>query len=612
MKAVNLLMESELPESMRQYDRVYDAKALNGILADVGRNYPEHYSNLIAKMAKHGREASWNNGETLTLKDLEPVIDRDGMLAKMDMEIASMKDSAPNAEEFKNRRETIWNKYSDLMDKESMKAGLEQGNNIAYSIGSGARGKTPQMKSMVTTPGIYADGNGKLIPMFVRNSHADGLRPVEFLASTFGARASVVSVKAGTAKGGDLGKQLSQISSSLVVNKLKAGHDNGIDLDIEDSSLKYRVLARPAGGYAAGTLISRSVMADLKRKKVLSVIVHSPLTDNNADGISAESTGGRDGRMPGIGDMVGITSGHAIGEPITQASLGAKHTAGMTGGKKTFSGFAVINQLVQSPESFPHRAAVSELDGKVENISEAPQGGTIIKIGGQEHYALPGFAMMVKPGDTVEAGDQLSDGIVDPRDIVRLRGLGEGRKYYANRLKQALDDTGIYTDLKHTEMIARAAINHVRVEDPDGVGDYLPDDVVSYNKLASTYVPPTDARFIKPADAVGTYLHAPALHYTIGTKLTPRMTKHLSDTNFGNVTVSGTAPGFVPEMNRLRTASHSSDDWLQKLTSSYQSKNLIDSATRGEDTNVESNVNWAPRLAVGVGFGKDVKQTGLF
>ena len=97
-------MESELPESMRQYDRIYDSKTLNGILADVGRNYPEHYSDLIAKMAKHGREASWNNGETLTLKDLEPVIDRDGMLAKMDMEIASMKDSAPNAEEFKNRR----------------------------------------------------------------------------------------------------------------------------------------------------------------------------------------------------------------------------------------------------------------------------------------------------------------------------------------------------------------------------------------------------------------------------------------------------------------------------------------------------------------------------
>jgi len=613
MKAVHLLLESELPEDMRNYGRTYNAGAINDILADVGHRYPEHYAPIIDKLARHGREASWRQGETITMNDLRPLIDKAKVFAEMDGEVALAKKESPNREEYRARREAIWKRFSGQLEKDTLKAGVTQGNNVAMSVVSGARGSAAQMKSMLTTPGVYADGQGRTIPMFVRNSHSEGLRPMEFLASTFGARAAVYSTKAGTARGGDLGKQLVQITSPLVVTSRATGHTNGIDLDVEDDSLKYRFMARAAGGWPAGTMIDGRVLASLKKQKVASVLVHSPLTDNSAEGISAESAGARrGGRLPNLGDMVGLVSAHASSEPVTQGSLREKHTAGMTGSKKVFSGLSAIEQFVQSPESFPDRAPVSEISGLVRDIRDAPQGGKIIRVEEEDHYALPGYEVSVKPGQEVEAGDQLADGIVDPRDMVRLRGLGEGRRYYAKRLKQILDDSGVKTDMKHTEMIARGAIDHVRITDPEGLGDYLPDDVVSYNVLAHNYTPPASAKLMKPSSAVGQYLHGPALHYTIGTKLTPRMAKHMETHGFDSVPVSEEAPGFEPEMSRLRTASHNTEDWAQQLTSSYQSKNLLNSATRGLDTNVESNVNFAPRLMIGVGFGKNVRKTGKF
>lgn len=614
MKAVRLLVESQLPPELRNYNRDYTAGGFNDLLADIGRQRPEMYSELIGKIADIGREASFTQGETLTLDDLRPVMDREGAFAFMDNEIRNAKRESASDEEFKAKRMKIWARTADDLEKATQKGGMAVGNNMAYAVVSGARGKPAQLKAMLTTPGIYADAKGVPVPLFVRRSHAEGLRPAEYLASTFGARSTVISTKNSTAKGGDLAKQMVSVAAPIVVTSRDGGDDNGIDLDIDDASLRYRVLAQAEGGWPAGTVLSTRVIADLKRKGVKDLLVHSPLTDTSVQGISAWSVGGVDGgKLPGIGDARGITSAQAIGEPITQMALNAKHQGGVAGTKKTFAGFDVINQLVQSPEAFADRAAVSEVDGTVTDVKEAPQGGKIVRVNDEEHYVPPGYDITVKLGDKVEAGDQLSDGIIDPHDIVRLRGLGEGRKYYAQRLKQALDDSGIKTDLKHTEMIARAALDHVSITDPDGIGDYLPDDVVSYNAIASNYVPPAHAVQEHPEKSIGMFLQQPALHYTIGTRITPRIAAHMAKyPRFSKVAVTKDAPGFTPEMSRLRTASHSSNDWLAKGQSSYISKNLIESAVRGEDTNIGENVHFAPRLAVGVGFGDNAFTTGKF
>ena len=290
-----------------------------------------------------------------------------------------------------------------------------------------------------------------------------------------------------------------------------------------------------------------------------------------------------------------------------------KHLSGKFGKKRTYAGMDVITQLLQSPETFPHKAAVSAVAGRVENITDAPQGGKYIHVQGQEFYTPSGQEPTVKSGDDVEAGDQLSDGIVDPYEIVKYRGLGEGRRYYVSRLKEAFKDSGLGEPMSlNLETIARGALDHVRVDSPEGMGEYLPDDMASYSRMAANYEPPKDTAFVNTAKAVDKYLQVPALHFTIGTKLTPKMLKHISDAGISQVAVSSAEPAFVPDMVRLRAASHTEPDWMARLGSSYLGAGLENSAIRGKDTNTESNYSVIPRLAKGVGFGKTVERTGKF
>ena len=121
----------------------------------------------------------------------------------------------------------------------------------------------------------------------------------------------------------------------------------------------------------------------------------------------------------------------------------------------------------------------------------------------------------VKAGQKVEPGDQLSEGIVDVKDIIRLRGLGSGRKHYVNRLEQAFADSGMQVDRRNLEFLARGALDQVQVDSIEGLGDHLPDDLVSYNKLNAGYNPGKNAKLVASDDAVGQYLESPALHYSM-------------------------------------------------------------------------------------------------
>lgn len=619
MKAVQLLVNSRLPKELRDYSRPLDAKGIGELMRRVASDYPEQYEDIVQHVSNIGRNASFEQGETISLQDFKPVFDRDAVLKRMDRDIAMARARFKNDDEaFKQEREKIWGRYTAEIEREVARNGIAKGNNLAYSIVSGARGKPAQLKAMQASPGIYQDSRGKTIPMFVRHSLAEGLRPAEYAAGFFGARQSVISTKRSTAKGGDLSKQLAQTGANIVVTSNDCKSHNGRLLSIDDESMRGRVLAQDTGPYKAGTLISKGVLEDIKRDtNIKELVVRSPMTCDNKDGICAKCAGaywnGR--RFPRVGDAIGITAANAIGEPITQMALNSKHTGGITGAKKEYSGFEVINQLVQSPEQFPDRATVAEEDGTVTDIIDAPQGGKYVVIGQKKNYVPHGYPVTVSIGDTVEAGDALSEGIVDPGDVVKFKGLGQGRLYWADRLKDALDASGMQAMRINTEILARNAIDHVEVDDPEGAGDALPGDVVSYNKLRWTYKPDENLVQAKlPSEAVGKYLQEPVLHYSIGTRITPQVLKRLSAAKLDArpYAVSEQPPGFTADMQRLRTASHVNDDFLASMSTSYLSSQLNHAATRGLETDLKSNVHYAPRLAYGEGFGEETRTTGKF
>jgi len=1001
MKAVQLLVQSTLPEDLQREEYGMDARSMGDLMAEVARRHPDKYEEISKQLSDAGLYSSYIQGETLGLEDLKPVVDKEKIFAKMDAELALAKKAAKNDEDYRKQRLAIWARYSDEIEKVTMEESLRRGNNLGYSVASGARGKPTQLKMMLTTPGLYTDANDNVIPLFVRNSFGQGLRPHEYLAGTYGARKSVLATKRATAKGGFLAKQMVQASSPMMVTESDCGSSNGIDLDIHDKSLKNRVLAREVNGLPAGTVLDRAAITDLKKRGVENVVVRSALTCETGSGICAHCVGkNAEGKFPPIGEAVGISAAQAIGEPITQGALNClmegtmvrmadfsvrpietlvvgdmvlgsdlegntfptrvdavwdqglqpvqrryfkmgqteqlihldstschpilantktygktngkmnyvaqkldagkphvnfaavlprsvavpgkeepwavmlgvllgdgnrwtgdndetpsmscadeseiehlreillplnvglnknkrshdwrlvmledsdiprstdgrvvsgvrspikkkiiewdlqgkyahekrlpsvalrwsqescaailagfiatdgsvfknkaghvgisfascsrglledlkdllrlklcvysssitktgkkgegnrihdmwqftitrqdqllqlfphikalipgvkrerlssylenvsyelrnpdpfyrakrvetedlgvhqcwdisvanadslfvlenglivkntKHTGGVGGGaKREYSGFDWINQFLQTPSQFKDRAVVAEKDGRVERIEEAPQGGTYVTVAGERYYVQPGFEVEVKEGQVLEAGDQLSAGLINPADVVRLRGLGEGRRYFADRLKRMLDDSGMEADRRSTEMLARSAINHVTIEDLDDPSGYLPDDVVSYNKYLRDYVPSEDTEPLAPSKAVGKILQAPALHYSIGTRVTPSMAKRLEDSKWDRIQVSSQEPKFTPQMVRLQSASHNNPDWLAQQHTSYLKRQLSDSAARGQDTNIERNVHFAPRLAVGQDFGKNVRERGEF
>ena len=753
MKAVQLLINNILPEDLRNYDEVYDAKSLNKIMHAVATKYPDRFDDILHKISSVGRKASYYQGETITLKDLENVVDKQAMFAQMDAEIAAL----PRDKNFIKKRREIFQKYNTLLEKETNKAALLNRNNLAMAILSGARGKSAQLKAIVSSPVNYSDYKGEPVDIFIKNSFAEGISPAAFAVSTNGARASVVSSKVSTAKGGDLAKQLAQSSVDLVIRKNDCGTKNGIALPIDDPSLKGRVLARGIKGIPAGTVIDRSVLQELRKKGVENLEVRSAETCAVHNGLCSKCIGKyfNGGKWAPVGTHVGALASTSSSEPITQmalcinelqlvsmadgsakaikdieigdlvlgadkegntfpvkvlntydqgiqkvrryfirlletpekveekvevsctkdhkflneygdvvpikelvespftalwttkglgviesisqeedircrdievdhpdhlfvleggiiASNSAKHTAGMTQAKKTYSGLDALIQFTQSPEKFKDQGAVAELDGKVENIEEAPQGGYYVTINGQKHYTPQGHDLEVKVGDKVEAGDQLSEGLVDAEDIVKYKGLGEGRRYYAERLNKMLADSGAPSDKRNTEILARGAIRHVRVTDLEGLGDYLPDDIVDYNSLQSSYKPSESAVAMNPKDAVGKYLQTPVMHYTIGTRITPKVAANLHKYDYNEILVDDEEPGFAPEMQRLRAAAHSNPDWLASQGTSYLTKQLNEASVKGDDTNVLENADYRPRLAYGAGFGKNISETGLF
>ena len=143
-----------------------------------------------------------------------------------------------------------------------------------------------------------------------------------------------------------------------------------------------------------------------------------------------------------------LAAASAFAERITQGALNVKHSGKKSSGKGKYQGFEMLTSLAKVPKVFPDRATLATIDGEVTKIEDAPQGGTYIYVtadrGGEEkrHYVAPGYDLDVKVGDTVEAGDQMSDGVIDPSELVKYKGIGEGRRYWANRFTQAIRDTG--------------------------------------------------------------------------------------------------------------------------------------------------------------------------
>lgn len=283
-------------------------------------------------------------------------------------------------------------------------------------------------------------------------------------------------------------------------------------------------------------------------------------------------------------------------------SNSSKHSSGVAGAGagKTATGFDAINALIQIPKTVKGGAAHAEADGLVSSIADAPAGGKYVTIDGQRHYVAEGFDLKVKPGDRVEAGDVISEGLPDPSLVVKHKGVGEGRRYFVDAFRRAFKDAGLRGHRRNIELLARGLINHVQLTDE--LGDYAPDDVVPYQAIEAMYQPRDGHRNLDVRSALGNYLEKPYLHYSVGTKVRPSVVKDLQDFGIKHVLAHRDPPPFQPQMVRGMYNLQHDPDWVTRLYGSGLKSSLLDSAHRGGVSD-EAGSSFVPGLAKGVNFG---------
>jgi hypothetical protein len=282
-------------------------------------------------------------------------------------------------------------------------------------------------------------------------------------------------------------------------------------------------------------------------------------------------------------------------------SNSAKHTGGVAGADKAVSGFAHINQLIQVPKTFKSGATHAQLDGKVSAIVDAPQGGKYITVGADQHYVPHGLEPQVKVGDTVEAGDVISDGIPNPAEIVQHKGVGEGRRYFVKAFTDAYRGSGMSSHRRNVELLARGLIDHVRVTDE--FGDHIEDDVVPYSSIEKDWRPREGSRVVGLSSAVGKYLERPVLHHTVGTKVRPGMLPELEEFGVNNLEVHDNPPPFEPTMVRGMYNLQHDPDFMTRHLGSGLEKATLHAAHRGASSDI-AGTSYVPALAETTSFGR--------
>ena len=606
-----VLVNDALPPRFRDYGRVMDSKGIEEVLEAIAREDPDSYAGVTKRLMDIGNAAAYDTGTTIRLSDLRPSYDKRPILQALDIAEAQIRNDKNLTDAQKTEMvEKLYEKANSRIMEETYNSELARKNQLALQVASKARGNKTQLAAFISTPGTYSDPSGKMVPMFIRHSFAEGLSPAEYWAGSFGARTGVVSTKTATAKGGAFGKLLSASAIAQVVTEDDCETDGGLPVKVDDDDNIGAVLARPAGGYEAGTVITKNVLSDLRKdKRHDEIVVRSPVTCGCKDGVCSKCAGIREtGGFPPIGYNLGTNAASAFAERITQSGLNVKHQGKILKGKGHYQGFNMFTSLAKVPKIFPDRATISSVDGTVSKIEDAPQGGTYIFVTdpkGEEkrHYVAPGYELEVKVGDELEAGDQISDGVIDPSELVKYKGIGEARRYWANRFTQAIRDSGMAANRRNAEVLARTVMNTVRLNNEDEAGEGLPGDVVTYTRWSNGFKPRSGSAMVAPTVAsIGKFLEQPVLHYTIGTRITPSVIKTMKKFKVDRMMVNDTQPDVTPFMERIEDSNAEKPDWMARLGTTYLKSRLQEDVARGAKSHLHSTEPY-PGIAKGVEFG---------
>lgn len=560
----------------------------------LAREDPRQYVDTIAKLKRLGDELATTEGLSIGLDDITPDYKgRDKLLAPLQRRF--------NAATTDTRRRAIVEEAQEKLVGHAMR----HPGSLTHQVKSGARGNPVQYGVIVSGLGYARDPmNGKAVPWLIGKSYAEGLKPADYWAQTGQSVMDVVRTYTAISEPGELSKKLINTMSDLVVTEDDCGTSNGVLMDPRSADAVDRYLAKDTGPFKRNLLVTPVVQPKLARtsKKVL---LRSPMTCEAADGVCQKCQGlDEKGAVHPLGVNVGVRAAQAMAEPLTQFALNAKH-GGRTLKSDKFQvhGISGFRQIIETPRQFVNKATLASLPGKVTRVEEAPQGGYNVNVETETHYVPPNLGLKVKRGQKVEAGDILSEGIPKPDEVVRYKGLGAGRIYMVDVLKNLYKGQGKDLDQRHFELLAKNGINHVRIMN-DPSGRFIKGDIVNYNTLRSELSKKAKEKPLKEAE--GDTLGKGYYQYAAGTRVTPSVLRNLRKNRVANVMVAPRAPEVTFVMKPATSIPKLNPDWMARLSHQGLRASILQAAHTGEVANLHGT-HPVPAYARGVEFGEGPK-----
>ncbi len=409
-------------------------------------------------------------------------------------------------ERYKEVVET-WKKTDDTLTH-ALLSGLDKYNNIYMMADSGARGSDKQIKQLAGMRGLMADTTGHTIELPITSNFREGLNVLEYFMSAHGARKGLSDTALRTADSGYLTRRLVDVSQELIVQEVDCceGKDTIPGMYVKDfmdgkeeiESLQERITGRfsceTIKDKDGNVLVKANHMITPKRAaKIMSqgvnekgesleqIKIRTILTCKCHVGICAKCYGANmaTGEAVQVGESVGIIAAQSIGEPGTQLTMRTFHTGGVAGGDIT-QGLPRVEELFEArkPKGL---AIITEIAGKA-TISDTKKKREITvaneQTGDSKTYLIPyGSRIKIKDGDELEAGDELTEGSINPHDILKIKGVRSVQDYMIQEVQRVYRLQGVEINDKHIEVIVRQMLKKVRIE-TNGDTEFLPGTLV--------------------------------------------------------------------------------------------------------------------------------------
>ena len=506
-----------------EIDFLVDKKALGKI---IDKCFRRHGNTKTAEVLDHikalGFKYSTVGGITVAVADMKIPKEKAEYIAQAEKQVDKFEKAyGRGLISDEERYEKVIETWTETTNKvtDALMDGLERMNNIYIMAHSGARGSKNQIRQLAGMRGLMANASGKTVEIPVKSNFREGLSVMEYFISSHGARKGLSDTALRTADSGYLTRRLVDVSQDVIVRDYDCGttETSTIVAIKEGNEVIEEIYDRIVGRYTIDPIVNPitgeviveadSMILEEQAEKIVAagieeVEIRTVLNCKTRHGVCSKCYGRNlaTGKEVNIGEAIGIIAAQSIGEPGTQLTMRTFHTGGVAGGDIT-QGLPRVEELFEArkPKGL---AVIAEIDGRVE-IDETGKRKEIIVVpneGEKQVYSIAyNSRLRVKEGQMVKAGDPLTQGSINPHDIVRVKGIDGVQEYIVKEVQRVYRLQGVDVNDKHIEVIVRQMLSKVKVEDP-GDTDLLPggyEDVLTFEKCNEEAI----ANGLRPATA---------------------------------------------------------------------------------------------------------------